>query len=156
MEQRYFDEVEIGDEFEEQQTPTSEDVQTFFTLTAAAAGASGGGGGRRGPGDGRFESAEGAKSVGLDSPIIPGNMSFAMMSRLVTDWAGIEGRMHSLDVSFRRPVHHNDVLTLQALVTDATDDDEGLRVKLDVYMENERGERPVQGTAVVELPRRPA
>lgn len=151
MEQRYFDEVEIGDEFEEQQTPTSEDVQTFFSLTAVASNSS-----SRGPGDGRFESKEGAKSVGLDSPIIPGNMSFAMMSRLVTDWAGMEGRMHSLDVSFRRPVHHNDVLTLQALVTDTTDDDEGLRVKLDVYMENERGERPVQGTAVVELPRRPA
>lgn len=153
MEQRYFDEVEIGDEFEEQQTPTSEDVQTFFSLTAAASNSSSG---RRGPSDGRFESKEGAKSVGLDSPIIPGNMSFAMMSRLVTDWAGFEGRMHSLDVSFRRPVHHNDVLTLQALVTDTTDDDEGLRVKLDVYMQNERGERPVQGTAVVELPRRPA
>ncbi len=153
MEQRYFDEVEIGDEFEEEQTPTSEDVQTFFALTARSGNS---GGGRRGPGDGRFESKEGAKSVGLDSPIIPGNMSFAMMSRLVTDWAGIEGRMHSLDVSFRRPVHHNDLLTLQALVTDTTDDDEGLRVKLDVYMQNERGERPVQGTAVVELPRRPA
>ena len=27
-------------------------------------------------------------------------------------------------------------------------------VKLDVYLENERGERPVQGTAIVELPRR--
>ncbi|MEE8338238.1 MAG: MaoC/PaaZ C-terminal domain-containing protein [Dehalococcoidia bacterium] len=148
MEQRYFEEVEIGDEFEEQQTPTSEDVQTFLTLTS-------GGGGRRGPGDGRFESTEGAKSVGLDSPIIPGNMSFSMMSRLVTDWAGMEGRMRSLDVSFRRPVHHNDVLTLLALVTDTTDGDEGPRVKLDIYMENERGERPVQGTAVVELPRRP-
>ena len=149
MEQRYFEEVEIGDEFEEQQTPTSEDVQTFFTLTSGSSS-------RNGPGDGRFESTEGAKSVGLDSPIIPGNMSFSMMSRLVTDWAGMEGRMHSLDVSFRRPVHHNDVLTLLALVTDTTDGDEGPRVKLDVYMENERGERPVQGTAVVELPRRPA
>ena len=151
MDQRYFDEVEIGDEFEEEQTPTSEHVQTYLSLAAARGGRRG----ARGPGDGRFESVEGARSVGLESPIVPGAMSFSMMSRLVTDWAGTEGRVHNMEVSFRRPVHHDDRLVLRALVTDASDDD-GPRIKLDLYMENERGERPVQGTAEVELPRRPA
>jgi acyl dehydratase len=151
VDQRYFEDVEIGDEFEEEQTPTSEHVQTYLSLAATR----GGGRGPRGPGDGRFESVEGARSVGLEAPILPGSMSFSMMSRLVTDWAGVEGRVRNLEVSFRRPVHHNDRLVLRALVTDTTDDD-GLRIKLDLYMENERGERPVQGTAEVELPRRPA
>ena len=151
VDQRYFDEVEIGDEFEEEQTPTSEHVQTYLSLAAARGGRRG----ARGPGDGRFESVEGARSVGLESPIVPGAMSFSMMSRLVTDWAGTEGRVHNMEVSFRRPVHHDDRLVLRALVTDASDDD-GPRIKLDLYMENERGERPVQGTAEVELPRRPA
>ncbi len=152
MEPRYFEDVEIGDEFEEEQTPTSEDVQTFLSLMAGGRGAGGIAEGRRGPGDGRFESTEGARSVGLDSPILPGNMSFAMMSRLVTDWASVGGHMLSIDVSFRRPVHHNDVLKLQVLVTDTVDEE--AQVKLDIYMENERGERPTQGTALVELPRR--
>ncbi|MDP6607131.1 MAG: MaoC/PaaZ C-terminal domain-containing protein [Dehalococcoidia bacterium] len=154
MEQRYFEAVDIGDEYEQERTPTSEDVQTFLSLTGLGRpGSEARSDGRRGgPGDGRFESAEGAASVGLAAPILPGNMSFAMMSRLVTDWAGVGGHMLSLDVSFRRPVHHNDVLTLQVLVTDTVDDD--AQVKLDIYMENERGERPVQGTALVELPRR--
>ena len=151
VDQRYFDEVEIGDEFEEEQTPTSEHVQTYLSLAAARGDRRG----ARGPGDGRFESVEGARSVGLESPIVPGAMSFSMMSRLVTDWAGTEGRVHNMEVSFRRPVHHDDRLVLRALVTDASDDD-GPRIKLDLYMENERGERPVQGTAEVELPRRPA
>ena len=149
-EQRYFEDVDIGDEWEELQAPSSDDVQLFLNLNAG-----GSRGNRRGPGDGRFDSKEGAANLGLAAPIIPGSMSFAMMNHVVTDWAGIEGVMHSIDVSYRRPVHHDDVLKLQVLVTDTTDDDEGPRVKLDVYMENERGERPVQGTAVVELPHKP-
>lgn len=151
MEPRYFEDVEIGDEFEEEQTPTSEDVRTFISLTASGRGTATREG-RWGPGDGRFESTEGARSVGLDSPILPGNMSFAMMSRLVTDWASVGGHMLVIDVSFRRPVHHDDVLKLQVLVTDTVEDES--QVKLDIYMENERGERPTQGTALVELPRR--
>ena len=149
MEQRYFDDIDIGDDFEVEQTPTSEDVSTYLSLAMR-----GSGGGRRGAGDGRFESVEGARSVGLEAPIVPGAMSFSLLSRVVTDWVGMEGRLHTLDVSFRRPVHHSDRLMLRALVTDTTDGDEGPRVKLDVYMENERGERPVQGIAEVELPRR--
>ena len=43
---------------------------------------------------------------------------------------------------------------LPILVTDTLEDGGRPTVKLDVYLENERGERPVQGTAIVELPRR--
>ena len=50
---------------------------------------------------------------------------------------------------------HGDRLKLMALVTDASDEAGVGRVTLDVYLENERGERPLQGTAVVELPHRP-
>jgi len=68
---------------------------------------------------------------------------------------GPEGRLQAIDVSYRRPVQQGDHLKLLALVTDASEEAEGPRVKLDVYLENDRGERPLQGTAVVELPRRP-
>ncbi len=48
----------------------------------------------------------------------------------------------------------DDVLNILALVTDTLEDNGRPTVKLDVYLENERGERPVQGTAIVELPKR--
>ena len=143
-EQRYFGEVDLGDEFEEEVTPTPEMVKAFQGLNPA----------RGGPGDGRFDSDEGARSIGLRAAIVPGVMSFSIISRLVQDWMGPEGTLHTIDVSYRRPVQQNDKLKLQALVTDADETPEGPRVKLDVYMENERGERPLQGTAVVELPGR--
>lgn len=145
--QRYLEDVELGDEYEEEAQPTSEDVKSFLALNPARGA---------GPGDGRFESVEGARSIGLAAPIVPGNMSLSILSRLVEDWTGSQGRVHEIDVSFRRPVQQNDRLKLIALVTDSNDEAGGARVKLDLYIENERGERPLQGTAVVELPHRPS
>jgi len=141
---RYFDDVEIGDEFEEKESPGKDDVLRFFMMTASAR--------LNGPGDNRFVNDEAGKRLGAEGPIIPGVMSFALLSRLVTDWMGAAGRLDNLDVSFRRPIAHGDNVRLVALVTDT--DAEVASVKLDVYIENERGERPLQGTANVRLPRR--
>jgi acyl dehydratase len=145
-EQRYFDDVQLGDEFEEYQEPTAEHVQQFFGQTSRAS--SGGGGDR---GSGRFTDTAEARRQGLERPIVPGNMSMAMITRLVTDWMGPLGHIVALDVSYRRPVLHGDRLRSVALVTDA---ETSPRVHLDVSLENERGERPLQGTAIVELPTR--
>ena len=147
IEQRYFEDVDLGDEYEEETTATTEMVREYRSLNPARG---------RGPGDGRFDSDEGARSIGLRAAIVPGSMSFSVISRLVSDWMGPEGRLHAIDVSYRRPVQQGDHLKLLALVTDASEEAEGPRVKLDVYLENERGERPLQGTAIVELPKRPA
>ncbi|MGE3960322.1 MAG: MaoC family dehydratase [Dehalococcoidia bacterium] len=148
--QRYFEDVHLGDEFEEHQQPTAEHVAEFL---ASGSGPSGGG-----PGGGRFSDAKEARRQGLERPIVPGTMSTAMITRIVTDWMGPLGRIVSLDVSFRRPVLHNDSLRCLAVVIDAGDDaleagGPGI-VRLDLALENDRGERPVQGTAEVELPRR--
>lgn len=140
---RYFDEIEIGDELEEEQTVNREDVLRFFAMSASA-------GARNG--DDRFIAEEAGRRLGAEGPIVPGVMSFAMLSRLVTDWMGAEGHVDALDISFRRPIAHGDPLKLVALATDT--DEEAGSVKLDVYMENQRGERPLQGTAIIRLPRR--
>lgn len=145
--QRYFEDITVGDQFEETQQPTRDHVVAFIT----AAGLPDGGG--------RFTDPVRAKAAGLEKPIVPGPMSASMLTRLVTDWMGPLGRVISLDVSFRRPVQHDDLLHCVALVTDVNGegDFEGTgtgAVHLDVTLENERGEKPVQGTAVVELPRR--
>ena len=145
MEQRYFEEVSLGDEFEEIQQPTAEHVRQFLGQTSQ------GGRDRDDRGSGRFTDTAEARRQGLERPIVPGNMSMAMITRLVTDWMGPLGHIVALDVSYRRPVLHGDKLRSLALVTDA---ETSPRVHLDLSLENERGERPLQGTAVVELPTR--
>lgn len=146
--QRYFEDVAVGDEYEVHQHPTTEHVLAFLNSNN----------GRTAPGDGRFSNNADARRMGLERPIVPGTMSTAMITRIVTDWMGPLGRIVSIDVSFRRPVLHNDELRCLATVIDAADDalEAGgpAIVKLDVVLENDRGERPVQGTAEVELPRR--
>jgi hypothetical protein len=147
--QRYFEDVWPGDEFVEAFHPTTEDVLEFMQLHNMARRPD-----NRGNTDGRFTDAEGAKRQGLARPIVPGNMSQALITRVVTDWMGASGHLRSLELSFRRPVLHGDSLRAVALVTDADDSYGDPLATLDVFFENERGERPVQGTAVVELPRR--
>jgi acyl dehydratase len=102
-EQRYFEDVDLGDEFAEEQQPTAEHVQQFFNIARLD-----GRPGRDELGDGRFTSTEGARQLGLERPIVPGTMSMAMITRLVTDWMGPRGKLQFIDVSFRRPVQHDD------------------------------------------------
>ncbi len=147
-EQRFFDDVEVGEEFNTSYKPTSEQVSEFFALTSRGSEDAGS--------SSRFKSAATAKSEGLASPIVPGNMSLGLLTRLVTDWMGSDGHLRTVDVSYRRPVHHGDDLQGVGLVTHHDVDDNGdAIVELDIYLENQRGERPLQGTATVELPRRP-
>ena len=84
-----------------------------------------------------------------------GGLSTSICVRRVTDWIGAEGWLRSMDASFRRPAMHGDRLRVLGLVTDVDDSTERPTVKIDVYLENERGERPIQGVAEVTLPRRP-
>src|SRR5690606_8223962 len=137
--QRYFEDVSVGDEFEEAQHPTPEHVAAFIATGRV-------GNGNNDPGAGRFSNVAEARRQGLESPIGPGAMSTSIITRVVTDWMGPLGRIVSLDISFRRPVIQGDHLRCLAVVTDTGD--EGLEfggpaiVRLDVTLENERGEQP--------------
>ena len=48
-----------------------------------------------------------------------------------------------------------DTLNCTGLVTDTETEDGENRVIMDVYIENQKGERALQGTALVLLPNRP-
>lgn len=146
MEQPYFEDIGPGDEFAETWTPNHEQVAAYLMVNMGGLDAAGG----------RFTSQAGAEAVGMQRPIVPGPMSMAMLTKAVTDWMGPSGTLRSIDVNFRRPVQHGDNLRALLLVTDADEAADGGVLKLDVYLENERGERPLQGVAVIELPRRPA
>jgi acyl dehydratase len=142
VDQRYIEDVEPGDEFEESWQATPEAVRLYMTTRRGAIGGV----------DPLELDDDDRPRPGFDRPIVPGPMSLAVLTRVVTDWMGPLGRLRSIDVDYRRPVYRDDALRVIALVTDTAED--GATVRLDVYFQNERGERPLQGIAVVELPQR--
>jgi acyl dehydratase len=142
--QRYFEDVEPGDEFDEPWVPTHASVLAYLAVGNPEAGNR----------PDRFTDDEAARKIGMPRAIVPGALSLCMATRLVTDWMGPQGKLQSIDVDYRRAALHDDNLRILGLVTDTDEVDGAPVIKLDVYIENDRGERPLQGVAVVELPRR--
>ncbi len=143
--QRHFEDVEPGDEFESSWTVSREQVEAYVRITSM-----GGGGGA----ESYFLNEGAASRSGLERPIAHGGLTTSIALKLVTDWVGEAGWLRSMEATFRRPAMHGDHLRVIGLVTDTHMEDGRGLVKLDVYLENERGERPVQAVAVAELPLR--
>jgi acyl dehydratase len=99
----------------------------------------------------RFTDDELARKEGLPGMITPGNMSAALIGKLVTDWAQRgNGRLVRLGTTYRSPVLPEHNLSLQGFVTQV---DHGERTaELDIWIENEDGDRMVTATATVKFP----
>ncbi len=139
MTQVYFEDVSMGDEIGPMiKNPTREQLDTFMKVW--------------GGGPSRFTSEEVARSEGFTGVIIPGHMSMALLTQLLTSWKGSAGRLKSMEVNFRRYLQPGDTLACKGVITDTETVDGENRVTLDVYIENQKGERAQQGTAVVILP----
>lgn len=99
----------------------------------------------------RFNEDEGARKEGLPGMIIPGNMSLGLMTRLVTDWVGQSGaRVLRISTTYRVLVHPDQTLSLQGFVTHTYPDRRACDI--DLWIENEDGDRMVTATATVEFP----
>ncbi|MGO9603287.1 MAG: MaoC family dehydratase N-terminal domain-containing protein [Candidatus Binataceae bacterium] len=99
----------------------------------------------------RFTDDEGARKEGLPGMILPGNMSLGIMSKLVTDWIGVDGgaKLIRLSTTYRVPVQPDHTFTLQGFITHATEAER--TAEIDVWIENEDAERLVTGTATVQF-----
>ncbi len=100
----------------------------------------------------RFTDDEAARKEGLPGMITPGNMSLAILSKLVTDWIGASGaQLTRMGTTYRQPVLPDHAITLQGFVTDKNESNH--TAEMDIWLENEDGERLVIGTATVHFPR---
>lgn len=134
-----FKDVELGDQIGPLETEaTDEGVISFCRVWDN-------------PMPNRFTDSETAKKVGLPGPIVPGIMAMAIITRLLTDWAGPEC-LRDLDVVFRQPVPHHQPLTVSATITDTRQEDGQNLVECDVMLTGSQGERYVGGKAIVALP----
>ena len=133
-----FDSVNIGDTLGPEELQLSKEQVRNYARTC----------GMEAP---RFMDDEGARAEGLPGMIAPGNMSLGMLSRLVTEWIGASGaRLARLGTTYRQPVQPGHTLMLNGFVTHVEPAEK--RVEIDVWIENEDGERLVIGTASVEFP----
>jgi acyl dehydratase len=94
-----------------------------------------------------------ARAAGMGGVFAHGMLSMGFVAQAVTDWAGA-GRVRKLGVRFAALVRLKDTVTCRGRVV-ATSQKDGLSlVELDVWAENQRGEKVVTGKATVALPSR--
>lgn len=132
-----FDDVEVGDELPPLQLTLTHEQVKRYALAAHMPG-------------GRFMSDDEARAEGLPGQIVPGNMSLALFSRLLTSWTPAL-RIRRLSATFRGLVHPGVPIRVQAVVTEKHESEDGNFIDCDLILENEDGERRVTGTARVEL-----
>jgi MaoC like domain len=89
---------------------------------------------------------EAARKAGFRAPIAGGEQTYALMANFLVDSFGV-GFLHGgrLEAALVKPVFYGDALTMHARIADA----EGPQHQLEVWTENQRGERVLIGTARV-------
>ena len=137
----YFEDVNVGDEL----PPLVKGPIQQIQLTRYA--------GASGDFNPIHQDPEFAKAAGMGGVFAHGMLSMGFVAQCVTDWAGA-GRVRKVGVRFAALVRLNDTVTCRARVI-ATSQKDGLSlVELDVWAENQNGEKVVTGKATVTLPTR--
>jgi acyl dehydratase len=100
--------------------------------------------------------ADAARAVGLDGTIAHGMLSMAFLGQMLSDWLTAlpdpGGWVARLRVRFQAMVRPGDTITCHGVLSEASDTESGRR-RLEVWIDNQRGERIITGDADVALPR---
>ena len=100
--------------------------------------------------------ADAARAVGLDGTIAHGMLSMAFLGQMLTDWLTAlpdpGGWVARLRVRFQAMVRPGDTITCHGVLSEVSDMDAGRR-RLEVWIDNQHGERVITGDADVALPR---
>jgi acyl dehydratase len=95
-----------------------------------------------------------AKSMGLPGTPIQGTYRYALMGQAVTRWLGAGGTLKSISCAYRGLNLEDETLTCRAKVLRVERKVSEGEVELEVWVENEKGERSTSGRATVVLPLR--
>ena len=89
-----------------------------------------------------------ARKKGFRSPLAQGMMSTAYISEMLTELLG-EGFVKggTISVAFVKPVYVGDRLTVRGVIKDTRGESGGTRVVVDVWCENQNGQKTAVGTA---------
>lgn len=132
------DSIEIGHEIPKLEIVVSGDQVRRYATVAQMRGA-------------RFLSNESARKTGLPGQILPGNMSMALLSRMLSDWLP-EALIEKLGVTFRSIVQPGKPIICSGFVTDRRRNGGTIELECDLILEQD-GERRITGLAVLHLRR---
>jgi acyl dehydratase len=92
-----------------------------------------------------------AKAAGMGDVFAHGMLSMGFVAQAVTDWAGA-GAVRKIAVRFAAIVRLKDTVTCRGRVVATSEKDGAHLVELELWAENQRGEKVVSGKATVALP----
>jgi acyl dehydratase len=137
----YFDDVKVGDEL----PPLVKGPIQQIQLTRYA--------GASGDFNPIHQDDEFARAAGMGGVFAHGMLSMGFAAQSVTDWAGA-GTVRKIGVRFAAVVRLNDTVTCRGRVLGKSSKDDVNLVELELWAENQRGEKVVTGKATVALPAR--
>jgi acyl dehydratase len=137
----YFDDVKVGDEL----PPLVKGPIQQIQLTRYA--------GASGDFNPIHQDDEFARAAGMGGVFAHGMLSMGFVAQAVTDWAGV-GTVRKLGVRFAALVRLKDIVTCRGRVLAKSSKDDVHTAELEVWAENQRGEKVVTGKATVALPSR--
>jgi len=137
----YFEDVTVGDEL----PPLVKGPIQQIQLTRYA--------GASGDFNPIHQDDEFAKAAGMGGVFAHGMLSMGFVGQLVTDWAGA-GQVRKLGVRFAGLVRLKDTITCRGRVLAKSSKDDVHLVDLEVWAENDKGDKVVTGKATVALPTR--
>jgi acyl dehydratase len=94
-----------------------------------------------------------AKAAGMGGVFGHGMLTMGFVAQAVTDWAGA-GTVRKLGVRFQGLVRLGDVVTCKGRVLSKSSKNGAHLVELEVWAENQKGEKVVTGKATVAVPSR--
>lgn len=137
----YFEDVDVGAEL----PPLSKGPIQQIQLTRYA--------GASGDFNPIHQDDEFARAAGMGGVFAHGMLSMGFVAQALTDWAGA-GAVRKLGVRFAGLVRLNDIVTCRGRVLGKSSKDDLHLVELEVWAENQRGEKVVTGKAALALPSR--
>ena len=137
----YFEDVKVGDEL----PPLVKGPIQQIQLTRYA--------GASGDFNPIHQDDEFAKAAGMGGVFAHGMLSMGFVGQVVTDWAGA-GQVRKLGVRFAGLVRLKDTVTCRGRVVAKSSTDDVHLVDLEVWAENQKGDKVVTGKATVALPTR--
>jgi acyl dehydratase len=135
----YFDDVEVGTDVPPLVKTPIQQIQ----LTRYA--------GASGDFNPIHQDDEFARAAGMGSVFAHGMLSMGFVAQALTEWAG-PGTIRRLGVRFTGLVRLKDVVTCRGRVLGKSSKDELNLVDLEVWAENQQGEKVVTGRATLVLP----
>lgn len=137
----YFEDVTVGDELPALVKGPIQQIQ----LTRYA--------GASGDFNPIHQDDEFAKAAGMGGVFAHGMLSMGFVGQAITDWAGPTA-VRKFGVRFAAIVRLKDTVTCRGRVLAKSSGDDAHLVDLEVWAENQRGEKVVTGKATVALPSR--